>query len=245
MTGLSSDVKSLGWYLDCVQNEAIDMMEKFHIPTNHRLPYNQTCMGDPGHADAWGIPIPSPYFFSGINYLGLLIVAVFIIVLLVELLCCTKARGFGQGRYITFTYTVQNSFGYKFCAAIIVVFCALILIDQARFLIRALMHGAEGRVRNFISYLALSLVTLCYSSISLMQGAAIEDPFFDYTTEEFKDLQFKRGWTTIFNNNEVFAKHLGVLLLQYKYGNTKPLRKICTSTIDEVSEALTPVTDTQ
>jgi len=237
MTASPQLVQPLGSFLDCVQGESNGLMEKFGVP-------NGTCLGDPGTADAWGLPhIPMGVFFSTINYLGLLIVVAFVLVLLIELLVGSQARGFGQGRYISFTYTVQNSWPFKIMAGLVVVFSILIVLDTARFLIRIAVTGAVGRVKNFVCYVFLSLLSLAYSSITLLRGATIKDPFFDYTAEEFKELLFMRSWSSVFDNNEVFTQKIGVLLLQYQYGDTKPLRAACATTheLPEVVEALTPL----
>lgn len=230
------NVNDLGSFLDCIRSESLSLMKSFTST-------NSTCIGSPGMATAWGLDVPLPAFITGINFGALFLVVVFILILLVELCAFSGATGIGQGRYIAFSFTVQGSIAYKVMSGIIVVFCLLVLMDTIRFLHRLVVLGNFGFMMNFAEYLLLTVLTVVYSAIKLMQSATIEPPFFDYTTEEFKDLQFNRGWPDVAVNNDTYSKQLGVALLRAKFGDTKSLKAMCSSPLSDVEFALAPVTD--
>jgi len=120
----------------------------------------KTCMGVPPDAKDWGLEIPLGYFLSAINYIGLSLVVLFVLVLLLYLCCCHQARGLGQGHYISYTYSVQASCPYKFMACMIAVFVLLVFADTIRFMFALYDAGHTATLWGFIKGLFLTLATL-------------------------------------------------------------------------------------
>lgn len=227
-----SEVMPWAHYNGCLKQESRSMVEAFSKGSN------TSCVGVLPSAAAWGYKnVSLSDALSAINYVGLALVVIFILILLVELCLFHQARGIGQGRYIAFTFVVQGSIAFKVMSGILVLFIVLIFLDTLRFLYVVYEMGVDGFIA-FLEDIFLTLVTLVYSAIKLVKGAQVKLPLFDVTAEEFKELQFVRGWSGVTVGNSDFVKDLGNAVCAAQLGQDSLLRNMCESSTKEVQDAL-------
>jgi len=75
----------------------------------------------------------------------------------------------------------------------------------------------------------------------LVRNARLHPPFFDVESDEFKELDFQRGWSKVAQSNEAYVQELAMALLEAKYGNVKTLSDMCEDPVEEVEYACRPV----
>lgn len=228
--GGASGAQPFGEFLDCVKKDAHVMISSFAPDLK--------CLPPPSVSNKWGLPVPVNIILASFNYFGLLLVVITISVLLGLLLCKHRASGLGQGRYITFTYMVQGTIGYKVMAIVIVIFSVLLFLEEVRFLVQLYMTGDVANVLSFASDCLVSLLLIVYSSITLWQAAGTKLPFFDCTTEKFKVLEFNRGWKDVMTHNTAYTEALGMALLKAKDGFDDDLKAMCVSPLDQVYQSV-------
>lgn len=210
------DSGSLGELLDCILSDSYSMITN----VGEMQP---ACIGPIGPSSTYGLSIPFNKLASIVNLVGATLVFLFILVLVIEL-CSSGAQNIGQGRYLAFTYKVQDKKSFKILSWVIVIFVLVIVCDTIKFFFVLYAMGKAGYIQNFAEFLLPTLLTLGYSAYSL--GSAKVPPFFDYDTEEFLKLQFKRGWSDLMTDNNTFAQKLGLALLQQKRGSSKALKEM-------------------
>lgn len=229
---------TLGSLLDCVLSNSYNMISTIGE-------FGPACIGPVGAASMYGLANPFNDMVTMANLVALTLVAIFVVVLVVELMKA-GASNIGQGKYLAFTFRVNKSTPFKVLNSILVVFVVLILMDTFRFLFYLHnLNGDFGFLVNFSEYLLPTLLTLSYSAYSL--GSDNPDHFFDYDSEEFQNLQFERGWSELMTSNYAYADKLGIALLQEKRGKPKTLEAFIAgegcSTLKEVVTACDKVSE--
>merc|ERR1719277_420159 len=177
----------------------------------------------------YGLNAPFNVVMTAVDLLGFLLAVAFIIVLLVELKR-TGATNIGQGKYLQFSYRVQDNKTFKVLNWVCVVFIFVIFADSIRFQVYAYMYGSLGFVVNYCYFLLPTLLMLVYSAYSL--GSTPKPPFFEFEDEKFANLQFSRGWRDVATDNSSFAESLGVALLLQKRGDASALEKMLDSSFE-------------
>lgn len=160
-------------------------------------------------------------FISTINFTGVTLINLFVVVCVFEL-CRSGAENIGQGKYLRFTFRLANNNFFKILSWLLVIFIVMLIVDTIKFLVFLYVGGWSGYLLNFAEFLLPTLLTLGFSAYSL--GSAKADPFFNYETDEFANLQFSRGWMEVATDNNAFAKQLGIALLFQKRGDDKDLK---------------------
>merc|ERR1711907_447447 len=123
--------------------------------------------------------------------MGLLIVVIFVVVLLAGLVT-SKVSHFGDGRYLAYTYRMQKSVPYKIMSTLLVI-CAFSILAITAWFLYEIYKTSPGVLANFVLYLLPTIVALVYSAVTLAKGS--KDPFYDYESEEFLDIEFARSWS--------------------------------------------------
>lgn len=214
---------NLGQELDCVLSNAYAMMESYD-PN-----FAPSCIGPVGHAGLGPLQIPFNYFVTTINLMGLALVIAFIVVMCIELMA-SSATNIGQGRYLSFSYRVTSRPSFQVCRWILVTFILLIIADIFRFLITLGFRGEWLYIVNYSEYLLPTILSVGFSAYHLSFEAA--DPFFNYESEEFQELQFSRGWADVFTCNKAFGTTLGLALLSQKRQRTKDMEALLSETFE-------------
>lgn len=216
-SGDLSRIMHLGRYLDCILSSSYFVLWTF--ASN----YEANCVGPVESAwSGYGLPIALNQILAGFNIIGLLMVIVFLLVLQAEFFR-SKVRDFGDASYLSFTYRVQKSRPYKLMSTILVLYAFLMLADMGRSLY-TIYRSEPGVFINFIEYMLPGMLTLVYSAVTLAKGS--KDPFFDYESDEFINLQFARSWSSVLVDNNDFAWQLSVALLKAKYNETQDLEDL-------------------
>merc|ERR1719277_1039858 len=114
----------------------------------------------------YGLNAPFNVVMTAVDLLGFLLAVAFIIVLLVELKR-TGATNIGQGKYLQFSYRVQDNKTFKVLNWVCFLFICVIFADSIRFLVYVYTYGNLGFVINYVYYLSPTLLTLAYSAYSL------------------------------------------------------------------------------
>lgn len=208
-----TDSGSLGELLDCILSDAYTMISNLGD-------MQPECIGPIGPASTYGVPLAFNKLASIVNFVGAFLVLLFITVLVAELIS-SGAQNIGQGKYLAFTYKVQERKAFKILSWTIVVFVLVIICDTIKFLCVLYFMGKAGYITNFGEFLLPTLLTLCYSAYTL--GSQKVPPFFTYDSDEFRELQFKRGWSDIMTDNNAFGQNLGIALLKKNRGSSKEL----------------------
>lgn len=209
---------TLGEVLDCVLGDAYTMIMSFDPG------YAPQCVGPQLPASMYGFSSTTyNVVVSSVNVTGLLLVTIFVLVLLNDLRQ-SGATNIGQGKYLAFTYRVQQTSTFKTLSRILVAFACLIVLDTCRFMEFLYNNGYAGYLTNYAEFLLPTLLTLAYSAYSL--GSNKVDPFFNYETDQFQALQFSRGWGDVVTDNNAFAQTLGLGLLAFKRGSDTPLKNL-------------------
>merc|ERR1719343_1469577 len=201
---LWTEYGSLGSLIDCIQMQGYTMIKSFSPDLA------PPCIGPVGPATMYGLNVPFNIVMTAVDLAGFLLAVAFVLVLFYELKG-TGATNIGQGKYLQFSYRVQDNKTFKVLNWICVVFIVVIFVDTIRFMIYAYTYGSLGFVVNYCYFLLPTLLTLAYSAYAL--GSTPKPPFFDFEDDAFAKLQFSRGWREIMTNNNDFAQSLGVALL--------------------------------
>lgn len=210
------DSGTLGELLDCILSDAYTMISNVGTMA-------PVCIGPIGPSSTYGLTVPFNKLASIVNLVGASLVFLFILVLVTEL-CSSGAENIGQGKYLAFTYKVQDKKAFKILSWTIVIFVLVIVADTIKFFFVLYGMGKAGYIQNFAEFLLPTLLTLGYSAYSL--GSAKVPPFFDYDTDDFLKLQFKRGWSDLMTDNNAFAQNLGLALMLQKRGSSKALAEM-------------------
>jgi hypothetical protein len=227
------EIKPLGRYLDCMLGSSYTMLFDFSSD------YEAHCVGLVGSAwSDYGLPMGVNQAFASFNVVGLLIVVIFVVVLLAGLVT-SKVKDFGDATYLAYTFRMKQSTPYKVMSTLIVILAALLLAVTLRFLV-AIHNSAPGVFVNFILYLLPTIFALLYSAITLAKAS--KHPFFDYESDNFLDIVFKRSWSSVLVDNTAFAGQLETALVKAKYGDTKDLEDLLPEDADiqTVIRACTP-----
>lgn len=72
--------------------------------------------------------------YTCLNWLCEALVAIFVLIMVIALFK-SGAKHVGHGRYIAFTWRVENSLPHRICSVTLIVFCVLMLGDFVRFVV--------------------------------------------------------------------------------------------------------------
>lgn len=226
MENLTMD-RSLQDFLECTRDDAEDSL------------YSTSSGNYTGRCST--IPESTHKVDMALNY-ALLIGCVSMVLVLVLLLIHSGIKDIGEGRYLAWTKGMSNKPCYKLMSRVLLFLVFLMLGRHVYSIYQEAMKGEFRQVVLFLELYATQILVLTYSAVKLMESTATP---FNEDTELFQDLQFKRGWSSVFTEaNTDFASTLVTALYKAKSGFKKDLLDLIDgdscSTLDDVFQACAP-----
>jgi len=176
-----------------------------------------------------------------LNYV-LLIGCVSMVLVLVLLLISSGIRNIGEGRYLAWTKSMASKPCYKLMSRLLLLEVFVLLARHIYSIYQEATKGEFRQAELFLELYVTQIGLLAYSAVKLMESTATS---FNEETESFQDLQFKRGWSSVFTETNMdFSNSLVTALYKAKSGLKKDLLDMIDgegcSNLDEVFQACAP-----
>ena len=106
-----------------------------------------------------------------------------------------------SGRFLVAKMQVERSWFYKLIGICMVAYIAVIFVGVFFFLEQDDREHIIGKMfENFLMYQLAPVIVVAYSAVSL---AAPHDPKFEYESEEFRELRFRRSWYDLISERSI------------------------------------------
>eukprot|EP00931_Biecheleriopsis_adriatica_P062886 TRINITY_DN37995_c0_g1_i1.p1 TRINITY_DN37995_c0_g1~~TRINITY_DN37995_c0_g1_i1.p1 ORF type:complete len:359 (+),score=51.76 TRINITY_DN37995_c0_g1_i1:34-1110(+) len=213
----SSSYMDLNTYFTCVQQEARTLDQHFQSPMK------TACLGTIGNF-LYKLPVTDNFALSCLNTSCLVIVAVFTLVMVVEILR-SGANGFGHGRYIAYTWEIEQTLAHKICSCMVIAYCVVLFTDFGWFVARTIKSRGISEVVLAIKTMLPPLLGLFAASWSLFHPSNI--PNVDFESSAFKEIRFRRPLKLIHQDNSAFFDTVKAAIHDYEHGVKSELLKYC------------------
>lgn len=219
--------KSLQDFLECTRDDAEDSLYS-------------TGSGD-YNGDCTTVPAGIHKIDMALNYV-LLIGCVSMVLVLLLLLISSGIRNIGEGKYLAWTKSMANKPCYKLMSRLLLLEVFVLLARHIYSIYQEATRGEFRQAELFLELYITQIGLLAYSAVKLMESTATA---FNEEAETFQELQFKRGWSSVFTETNVdFSNSLVMALYKAKSGFKKDLLDMIDdegcSTMDEVFQACAP-----
>jgi len=193
--------EDLGDYMDCLRDDVSDSIFAYNAT------YNPRCAVIPHSMHMMDLVMNSAALLIGVLFVAVLVCMV----------PMSGAKTFGDGRYISFTVGVRKSRGFRAMAVLETAFVVYVVARNVHTLWLEFKEGYHHKVVEFLEDYGTDALVLVYSSVALFQTS---EPCFAWDSEEFKQLQFNRGWGAVFSEtNDAFITALELALYKASYNS--------------------------
>jgi len=203
-------------YSGCVMMDTAAMM------TTWKVPMETKCIGTIGHQLFKFAE--SNRVYTGLNWFCEALCVIFVIIMAIELVR-SGARHVGHGKYIAFTWKVENSVPHKICAGTLIFFCVLMVADFVRFLVLQYLAGTLMSASPFIQTILPAIGGLIHAATSLFKPAGI--PKFDWESETFQEMHVFRKLGQMHVSNADFYHEIVHAVHEAERGNSSALDAFC------------------
>lgn len=236
--GHDSNVMELWEFNTCVKKSEVQMITSFSSDLKTE------CLGTIS-ADLFGFTrITDNQFLTGVDIGVLVVVGVFVLGLVIKLIMSGSLH-FGSGRYLAFSWDVEESPYFKFMGALLLAIEIFLLSFIAYSGYRVLIDQGMTALIAFAQGIAPSIVGFLQSAWHFVAPTGI--PKVNYEAAEFKALNFNRPLNSILKTNRVFLEDVEEAVYRDTFKETEELNKLIGapdySTKDEVLSAIKPTPD--